>query len=153
MGPIEQLQFINAIPPAAIVDNAAPTSNVIDTAVQGGKFLVFLLQLGASDVAMAGLVVNQSDAKTDDTTLDTGTELVDWSDTKTLPSATDDDKLYAIVIDLRSAHQRYMQLVPTAGNGAAGSFISAVAFFSPIGVPDGSMGCADLLEFTPGTAS
>ncbi|MEN1705332.1 MAG: hypothetical protein AAGJ54_07445 [Planctomycetota bacterium] len=146
MTPLQNLKFRQAIPPAAIVDNAAPTSRVIDTAEgDGAAYLVFVLSLGASDVALASLVVNESDAKTDDTTLDTPTQAVDWSASKALPGAADDEKLYAVLIDLRKARKRYQHLIPTAGNGAAGTFMTAVAFFANPGTSDAAMGCADAL--------
>ncbi|MEM6334867.1 MAG: hypothetical protein AAF823_16165 [Planctomycetota bacterium] len=146
MTPIQNLIFRPAIPPAAQADNTAPASNVIDINDGGGAaYLIFILTLGATDVALAELKVNESDARTDDTTLDAGTEVVDWSATKTLPGATDDDKVFAVVVDLRKSRKRYQQLALTAGNGASGTFVSAVAFFSNVGKSDAAMGCADLL--------
>ena len=42
----------------------------------------------------------------------------------TLPSATDDKKLFGFEVDLK-ARKRFLDLVATAGDGAAGSFASA----------------------------
>lgn len=149
MGPQELMELAPVINPGAIVDNAAFTSQVIDTARAGGaKFLVFVLHVGTTDVPLASLVVNQSDTKTDDTTLGgTVTELVDFDQDGTLPNATDDGKLFAIQIDLRSGDlKRYLQLVATAGDGTAGTYASAFAFFWNPGVPAADLGCAGLVE-------
>ena len=46
-----------------------------------------------------------------------------------LPAADDDDKCFAFEVDLRG-RKRYIDLVATAGNGAAGTYITAFALLS-----------------------
>ena len=46
--------------------------------------------------------------------------------TSALPSATDDNKTFLFEIDLKG-RKRYLDLVATAGDGAAGTFMAAVA--------------------------
>ena len=116
------------INPAAIVDDAAFTSSVVDCgsdAVQGSKFLVFAIQTGSIDADLAVLRVMESDTLTDSTTLGgTPTEVLDVT-AKVTPGATDDGKVYLVTVDLRADRKRYVQLQVTAGNGAAGTFLSA----------------------------
>ena len=44
----------------------------------------------------------------------------------TLPSATDDNKLYGIFVDLRGK-KRYLDLTLTGGDGATGTFAAVLA--------------------------
>ena len=48
-------------------------------------------------------------------------------DTTTKPGAGDDDKVAVIGLDLKKSRQRYLQLQATAGDGTAGTYLSAVA--------------------------
>jgi hypothetical protein len=120
-----------AIPPGVIKDNAAFVSNAIDLAaeaVRGAQFVVFAVQLGATDIPLAVFKVMQSDTLTNPTTLGgVPTEVVDVTDSVT-PGTTDDNKIYLISIDLRATRNRYLQLQVTAGNGTSGTYLSALAF-------------------------
>lgn len=130
---LQNVKFVNLVNPAAIVDDAAYTSNVIDCA--GYESLCVIAHVGATDIAMVALKVQESDAKTDATTLTSGADVSglvygtsvdpDTAATSTLPSATDDNKLFAFFIDLKG-RKRYLQLAATAGNGSAGTFMSAI---------------------------
>lgn len=123
---LQTTKVFNAIPPAAIKDNAAFVSKVIDkNDLHGADYIEFIGALGATDIAMATLKVMESDTKTNDTTLGGTPVLVKDSTTK--PGATDDDKVFAFGVDLRKSRQRYLQLQATAGDGATGTFLSAVA--------------------------
>lgn len=124
----QAVRYFNITPPAAIVDNADFTTNVIDTVANGVKFdyLTIVVQLGATDIAMTALKVQQSDASGSGFADITGT--VGGTDF-TLPSATDDNGFVVFNIDLRGK-KRYFDLVATAGNGAAGTFMSAVGILS-----------------------
>lgn len=136
MQPFENMQAFNAIPPTAIKDNAAFVSNAIDTGVAGGaKSLVFNVLLGSIDADLATFKVAQSDDLTDETTLGgTPEDLVDITTTVT-PGASDNNEVVLIEVDLTGPHKRYLQLQVTAGNGAAGTFLSAGAFLANVGVP------------------
>jgi len=147
MGPSEILEMTPAILPGAIVDNTAFTSQVIDVSARNAKCLAIVIVLGASDVAMAELKINQSDTKTDETTLDSAVELADFADSATLPSATDDGKMFGFLIDLRRGDlKRYVQLHAVAGDGAAGTYASALAFFYNPANPAENFGLDSLVE-------
>ena len=129
-------KIVNAIIPAAIANNAAVTSQVIDTL--GFAYLEFVVQLGATDIALSAFKVQEADAKSSATALTSGADVTglvfgtstnDAGSTSTLPSATDDNKIFKFEIDLRG-RKRYLQVQATVGNGTAGAFISAVAELS-----------------------
>ena len=119
-------KWLQVIAPAAIVDNGSFTTNEIDTL--GWDYAEIVFSIGATDIAMAALKVQESDTSgsgfvdidgldmSGDTDLDGGTAA--------LPSATDDNKLVMFQIDLRG-RKRYLDLVATAGNGTNGTFASA----------------------------
>lgn len=142
MDPVESMHFEHAIPPGVIKDNTAFVSRVIDTVVAGGgRNLVFVVGVGSIDAALAELKVKQSEVKTNDTTLGgTVTDLLDAASVITLPGATDDDKIVIVEIDMSQLHGRYMQLSAIAGDGVAGTYLSAVAFFTFVGVPETNLG-------------
>lgn len=112
--------------PVAIVDNASWTTNEIDTI--GFRFCSIYVMLGALDIAIAALKVQESNTS--------GSGMADITETvfggtgnPALPGATADNNIYAIHIDLRG-RKRYLDLVLTGGDGAAGSFATAWAVLS-----------------------
>jgi hypothetical protein len=112
--------------PGAIVDNAAFTTATIDT--RGFAFLTFVVVLGALDIALAAFKLRESDA--DDMSGAADVEGADFSVAPaTLPAATDDNKLYAIHVNLKG-RKRYLDLTLTGGDGTAGTFASATAILS-----------------------
>jgi hypothetical protein len=130
MNPLQHAKIINAIPPAAIKDNAEFVSNVIDlNDFAGCDYIEFIGILGATDIALAVCKVMESSVKTDATTLGGTPALV--KDATTKPSATNDDQPFVFGIDLRKTRERYLQLQCTAGNGTAGTFLSAIC----VGIP------------------
>jgi hypothetical protein len=124
----QAVRYFNITPPAAIVDAADFTTNVIDTVANGVKFdyLTVVVQLGATDIGLTALKMQQSDASGSGMADITGT--VGGTDF-TLPSATDDNGFVVFNIDLRGK-KRYFDLVATGGNGTLGTFMSAVAILS-----------------------
>jgi hypothetical protein len=129
-------KVFNAIRPAAIVNNTAFTSQVIDT--QGFAYLEIWAVLGSIDATMAVLKVQEADAKTNATTLTSGTDITgtvvgtdnnDAGSASALPTSSDGNKVWKFEIDLRG-RKRYLQLQATAGNGASGTFLTAVAELS-----------------------
>lgn len=127
MNELQQTIIKPAIPPAAIKDDAAFSSLVIDrNDFPGCNYIEFVGQIGATDIALAALKVVESDTKTNSTTLGGTPADVDAADT--LPGADDDNKTFVFGIDLSNgSRQRYLQLQATAGNGTAGTFLSAIA--------------------------
>lgn len=127
------------IPPQAIKDNASWTSNVVD--LKGFDYAVVTVQLGATDIAMVALKVQEADAATDATTLTSGADVSglifgtsalpseDGGATSALPSATDDNGVLKFYIDCKKV-KRYINLVATAGDGTAGTYLSALCELS-----------------------
>lgn len=123
-------KFVSVTPAGAIVDNAAYTTAAIDTA--GYDFCTIIAYLGATDIAMAGLKVQESDASdmtgaADVTGLVVGTSTNIAGSTSALPSATDDNKAMCFEVDLRAGRKRYLDLVATAGDGTAGTYLTVFA--------------------------
>lgn len=112
--------------PGAIVDNAAFTTATIDT--RGFAFLTIIIILGALDVAIAAFKLREGNASDMSDAADvTG---ADFSvSPATLPTATDDNKLYAIQVNLKG-RKRYLDLTLTGGDGAAGTYATVVAQLS-----------------------
>ena len=125
----QRRKLVAVTPPAAIYDDASLTCAIIDTL--GYDLCEIVLHLGATDIAMTALKVQESDASnmanaTDITATVMGTAANDAGSTSTLPSATDDNKFFSFLIDLRGK-KRYLQLVATCGNGSAGTYACAWA--------------------------
>lgn len=135
MNILNRSKFFNAIPPTAIKDNAAFVSNVIDKAVDvphDAKGVLFVISLGVTDIALAALKVQQSDTQSTATALGgTPTDVVDAADK---PSATDDGGIALIYVPMSKWTEQYLQLQATAGDGAAGTFLAAIAIFDEPGV-------------------
>ena len=127
----QQHKAFLVIPPTAIVDNAAFTEIEIDT--KGFRYCTVYACLGATDIAMAGLKMQESDVsgsgQADITGLVWGTSDNTEGATSTLPSATDDDLIFGFDIDLRG-RKRYLTCVATAGDGATGSFLTVLALLA-----------------------
>lgn len=112
----------------AIVDNAAWTTKALDTL--GFGYAEIFVAIGALDIAIAAMKLQESDAISDANTLSSGADITgsrfgtdanDSGSTSTLPSATDDNKLYKFEVDLKG-RKRYIDLSLTGGDGAAGSY-------------------------------
>lgn len=112
--------------PGAIVDNAAFTTATIDT--KGFRYATFVVQLGALDIALAALKLQESN----DSGMSGAVDIsgADFSvSPATLPSATDDNKLYAIHVNL-NGRKRYLDLSMTGGDGTAGTYASVFVILS-----------------------
>lgn len=118
-------KIVAITPPAAISDNATLTTAEIDTA--GYDFMVINVHYGAMDIAMAALAVTESDSSgsghANITGAVFGTSNNDTGSASTLPSATDDNKFFSIMLDLK-ARKRYIDVTATTGDGAAGTYIT-----------------------------
>lgn len=127
MIPALEQKVVSVINPAAILDDASATTNEIDTL--GYDYCTIYVQVGATDIAVAALKVQESDTS--------GSGFADISALTAsgttgdgrLPTATDDNKVFAFFIDLRK-RKRYLDLVATAGNGSTGTYLSAIAVLS-----------------------
>jgi hypothetical protein len=125
---MEQLQHAKkgiAILPQTL-DGATATSYVIDTA--GVDYVNIDVVIGTTDIAMTTLKVQESDTKTDSTTLSSGADITGLvygaSGYAALPTATDDNKIFSFEINTQG-RKRYLQLVAVAGNGTTGVALAA----------------------------
>ena len=135
----QDVKFSNIVPPAVIKDNASFTSVEVDT--KGFNYLTVVCALGATDIAMAALKLQSGDVSgtlADVTGLNFsgGTDIAGAA--TSLPSATDDNKLFVFQVDLRGK-KRYWNIVATAGDGSTGTYLAAVAVLSRNSVNDGTV--------------
>ena len=131
MRELQKTKFVAAIPPGIIKNNAEFVAVEIDTL--GFDWLTIIAALGATDIAMANLAVQQSDTSgsgfANVTGLIVGTSANTDGGTSALPSATDDNKIVVFEIDLRGK-KRYFSLYAKAGNGTAGTYLAAVGILA-----------------------
>lgn len=120
-----KLGFVTA--PGALVDNASLTTNVIDTL--GFDRLEIIVLIGALDIAMTALKLQESDVAASSTALTGGADItgtVGGTDF-TLPIATDDNKILVFDINLvNQARKRYLDMVATGGDGTVGAYITVI---------------------------
>jgi hypothetical protein len=149
MRPQQNFKLVSMTPPALIVDNTDYTVAEIDTA--GYEYANIICYLGATDIAMAALKVTESDTTgsghADVTGLVMGTSTDINGNTSALPSSTDDDKFVRFDIDLRG-RKRYLDMVATAGDGSAGTYMAVFAILWPKIAPNtvAECGCDTVLR-------
>lgn len=150
----QQTKVLAVIQSTAIVDNASWTTVEIDTKASGinWEYCTVYFLLGATDIAIAALKMQESDTTgsgmADVTGLIFGTSDNTGGSTSTLPSATDDDLVFAFEIDLRG-RKRFLDLTATAGDGTLGSYAAAIAVLSRGGQQPSSAaerGCSQILQ-------
>lgn len=123
--PLQDTKAAVHINPQAIVDNATWTDTEIDTL--GYDYATIYYHIGATDIAMAALKVQESDTSGSGAADITGADFS--TSPATLPAATDDNKIFIVHLDLRK-RKRYLTSVATAGNGTAGTFLSSLCVLS-----------------------
>lgn len=102
-----------------VLDNASATAQATDTL--GFDHAKFTLGLGAADIAITAFKLTECDTS--------GGSYVDIPDATFaghLPSATDDNKLYAIFVDLLG-RKRFIKVVLTAADGSVGDAVFVLA--------------------------
>src|SRR5688572_19130 len=114
-------KIVNIIKPQAIVDNASFTANVVDTL--GAKRATFYFMLGATDIGITALKLQEAEVKASDTALTSGADVPGTvfgtgldkytGAASVLPSATDDNKIFAIDVPLEGTRMRYLLPVVT----------------------------------------
>jgi hypothetical protein len=146
----QAVKVVRVIDPAAIKDNASWTAVEIDRL--GFDYCQIYCYVGATDIAHVALKVQESGTSgsgfTDVTGLVFGTSTNTDGAASTLPSATDDNKFFCFDIDLRG-RKRYLSVVATAGDGTAGTYMTAWAVLSRAGETPMSAtqrGCAQILR-------
>jgi hypothetical protein len=120
----QELEFVNTTPPAAIIDNAAAGTTTIDTFGCGAVLIV--VQLGALDIAVGALKVQESDDSGMSGAADITETVFGGTGNPALPAATADNNLYGFLIHCNGHRKRYLDLVATLGDGSAGTYISAL---------------------------
>lgn len=140
MNELQNKKYAICISSEGQVDNAAHTSTVVDTL--GYDEATFIVHVGTTDVALAALKVQESDTKTDATTLASGADVTglvwgtstdpDSGSTSSLPSASDGTKLFAAHIKLNN-RKRYLQIQATSGNGTTGTAVNAYCILNKAG--------------------
>jgi hypothetical protein len=128
---LQQAKYVTAIKPAAIIDNASATADVIDT--RGWEYATIIVQLGVTDIALTALKV-QNSATSGGSYVDiTGATFAGGAGmggaTLALPSATDDGQTCVFQIDMRNKDP-FLKIVATFGDGSNGGFIAAVCVLS-----------------------
>jgi hypothetical protein len=119
MNNLQAVKTVWITKPGAILDNTSPTTDTIDT--KGFSKARIVVGLGATDIALTALKLRQSD----DSGMSGAADVsgADFSVSPlALPGATDDNKLYAIHVDLRGK-KRYLDMTITIGDGTAGGYI------------------------------
>ena len=106
--------------PAAILDNAAATTNLIDT--YGFKSMVIDVLVGATDIAAAVCKLTAGDASGGGDQAD-----VSGTDIASSVTATVDNTVISYYVPLTQNPKRYWDLNFTAGDGSAGTFVAAIA--------------------------
>ena len=133
----EDTKMVVVTAPAAIVDDASLTTNVIDTRGYG-ECLVSVI-LGATDIALTACKLQEADAASDATTLTSGADVTgaiygtstDASGAVVaLPTATDDGKIFTFRVKCGGSRKRYLKPVVTFGNGTSGGFATVIAMLS-----------------------
>lgn len=119
-------KWLPAIAPTAIKDNASWTSIAIDT--QGFSYAELVFQMGATDVDMVALKVQESDS------FGSGYADISGADMSVspaqLPQDDEDNGLFGFRVDLRQNRKRYLKLIATAGDGSTGSYGVGIARLS-----------------------
>ena len=148
MKPLHFVKSVSAIKPAAIIDNASATADVIDC--RGFDFALINIQLGATDIALTALKVQQCSTSGGVYADITGATFAGGTGyngaTLALPSATDDGQVCPFMIDMRGK-EPFLKVVATFGDGTSGGFIAGVAVLgygklpptSSTGIADGDV--------------
>jgi hypothetical protein len=124
MNNLQNVKVVNVTPPAAIVDNASFATTTIDTL--GFNKVAIYFSLGATDIAMTALKVQESDDSGMSGAADITGAVYGATGAPALPTATDDNKVFGFFIDLKG-RKRYLDVVATAGDGSAGTFGACIA--------------------------
>lgn len=119
--------------PPANTDNGAMTSYACDT--KGFDYATVIIALGATDIAMTALKLQESDdnsAYSDVAGTIFGTSTlpaIDGGTVSTLPTATDDEGMFAIFVNLKG-RKRYLKVVANAGDGIVGTQACIITILS-----------------------
>ena len=126
---IQNMKFVNMLYPQLKDDGDLADNNYVDTS--GWNHLRVLMQIGNLDIALGSTAEgNALKLEECDTSGGSYTDVTDAALADAI-AADEDGKLFAIDIDLRKTHKRYMRLnAPHAGDGAVGVNASALGILS-----------------------
>ena len=125
---LQNLKAVMVTSPAAISDDAALVTNTIDTA--GYEEMLIIFMVGAIDVAMTGLKLQESDSSNMAGAADVPNAIFGVTGAG-MVGPLEDDMLFGIHVKLGGGgRKRYMDLFATTGNGVAGTYGSCVAILS-----------------------
>lgn len=120
---MQATKFVSVTPPAAIIDNASATTGEIDTL--GWDYCTIYVYLGATDIAMGALKVQESDTSGSGFADITGASFA-----AALPGAGDDNGAFGVFIRCGGSRKRYLDVVATCGDGSTGTYITIFAILS-----------------------
>ena len=128
----QKTKAVLVTPPAAINDNAAAATAIIDTL--GWDYLEIYVLIGATDIATAAMKVQESDdsgmsGAADIVGLRPGTDTDAFGAASALPTANDDNTIQKFGINLLG-RKRYIDLLLTGGDGSAGTYYAVLAVLS-----------------------
>jgi hypothetical protein len=130
----QKAKYVVAIAPAAIIDNASATATEIDC--KGANYLEIPIQIGATDIAVTALKLQECDTSGGSFTDITGATFSAGNNVDgvalALPSATDDNQPHVFQVNL-VGRKRFIKVVCTFGDGTAGGFVAATARLSQVG--------------------
>jgi len=116
---------VQSVWPQARINNAAVTCASVDR--RGFDYAVVRLSLGATDVALTALKLQEADDNSTFTDI-TG---ADFSVSPlALPTSASSDTIWEWQVDLRGTRKRYLRPAITIGNGSLGAFVSVTAELS-----------------------
>jgi hypothetical protein len=124
MIPQYQEKIVVVSPPVTLADNATLTCATVDT--YGYEYAEFVTMIGVTAVALTAHKIQQSDLSNMGSAADIsgtvmGTDNNDTGSASTLPSASDDNKAFQTLIDLRGK-KRYLKpsiTTPVSANNTA----------------------------------
>lgn len=119
------IKYVPIVYPQAILDNTSPTTYCVD--ISGARYVQVFVQLGATDIAMTALKLQESDTLSSSTALSSGADITGLDFTGSLPSATDDNKTYLFSFPNDGSRKKYIDLTATCGDGSTGTFLTAFA--------------------------
>jgi len=146
---LKAAKFTRLLSPQGVDDTAFANNTYIDT--QGLGSVLFLLTAGSLAAAIGSTAATTPPLVEEcDTSDGTYTAVADAALAAVI-SATDDNKMYGIHVDLSKSHKRYMRVqAPTAGDGSGTSSflcINAIGFPADVSPENAAgMGLAEIIE-------
>ena len=117
----QTLKVDQLILPGAIVNSGSWTSQAID--MTGAHEALVTFNLGALDAAITALKLQECDTSGGSYTDISG---ADYSATgNVLPTASDDNKIWAWYVSYRGGRKAFLKIVATIGTGSTGGYATA----------------------------